>query len=136
MPAAATLPACAGLGDVLTELNVEQSLWLALVAVMGDPGQDMRQVAALNRWAITQAISNVVLPENAPLSVIQAAQFGLVWRSCRKALFLKGGGKKGRLRGYRPLEHADSSSNAIFGSQFGICERKCVESVSSGGPDG
>ena len=68
------------------------------------PGTDMRQVAALNRWAITQVISNVVLPGNAPLSVLQAAQLGFVSRSCRKALFLKGGGNEGDLEDIDPWD--------------------------------
>ena len=77
---------------MLTLLNLEAELWQALIMVMGDPGQDLRQVAALNRWAITQAISNVQLASGAPLSVVQAAQLGLAWRCCRKALLLEAGG--------------------------------------------
>ena len=69
IPDAAALVGCAGLTDLLTLLNVESVLCRALVAVMGDPGQDLRQVAAVNLWVITQAIPNVQLPSNAPLSV-------------------------------------------------------------------
>ena len=86
---------------------------------MGPPGLDMRHVAALNRWAINQAIANVHLPSNAPMSVVQAAQLGLVWRSCRKALFLKGRGLEADFEYTNPWEqqsNAPSKPAASSGS--------------------
>ena len=59
---------------------------------MGDPGGDTRQVAALTKWAIAQAISGVQVAPAQGATVVQAAQLGLVWRSCRKMAFLKSGG--------------------------------------------
>ena len=111
LPTAADLAGVAALPDLLAFLQVDQVLWRALVAVMGDPGRDMRQVAALNRWAINQAVANVQLPGGAPISVVQAAQLGLVWRSCRKALFLKGGGAEADFEDIDPWEQQSGSTS-------------------------
>ena len=69
------------------------------------------QVAALNRWAVNQAVANVQLPGGAPISVVQAAQLGLVWRSCRKALFLKGGGAEADFEDIDPWEQQSGSAS-------------------------
>ena len=92
LPSKAELATCNTLQDLLTLLGVAGPLWQALVAVMGDPGSDTRQVAALTKWAIAQAISSVQVAPAQGATVVQAAQLGLVWRSCRKMAFLKGGG--------------------------------------------
>ena len=92
LPSKAELEGCASLQDLLTLLGVASPLWQALVAVMGDPGGDARQVAALTKWAIAQAISGVQVAPAQGATVVQAAQLGLVWRSCRKMAFLKSGG--------------------------------------------
>ena len=95
LPAAATANAWGSLRAVLTELRIDPALWTALTNVMGDPGDEIRHVAALNQWAITQAIGAAQISDGVGVSVVQAAQLGLVWRSCRKHIFLKEGGAEG-----------------------------------------
>ena len=41
---------------------------------MGDPASDARQIAALNKWAIVQAISNTQVAPPQGATVVQAAQ--------------------------------------------------------------
>ena len=92
LPGNNEVAACATLSDLLSPLGVSTPLWKALTDVMGDPAGDIRQVAALTKWAIAQAIGGVQVAPNQGASVIQAAQLGLVWRSARKWAFLKGRG--------------------------------------------
>ena len=77
LPGGAELERCNNLQDILA-LGVADPLWRALVAVMGDPGTDTRQVAALTKWAIAQAISGVQVAPGQGATVVQAAQLGLV----------------------------------------------------------
>ena len=60
----AGLQACTNLQDVLALLGVAAPLWKSLSDVMGDPGGDIRQVAALTKWAIARAISGVQVALN------------------------------------------------------------------------
>ena len=92
VPSKAQLDGLANLSELLAFLAVAEPLWKGLTKVMGDPGTDIRQVAALNKFAIVQAISNVQTAPNQGASVVQAAQLGLVWRASRKWVFTKAGG--------------------------------------------
>ena len=105
LPGKAELLGCGGLMDLLRLLGVADPLWKALTDVMGDPGQDVRQVAALTKWAIAQAISGVQIAPNQGASVIQAAQLGLVWRSARKFVHLKAGGDESQFVDVDPWEN-------------------------------
>ena len=138
LPTASELSSVASLNDVLSLLQVDPILWRSLVGVMGDPGRDMRQVAALSRWAIKQTIAKVQLPSNAPLSVVQAAQLGLVWRSCRKALFQKGGGVEADFEDIDLREQQSSSTGrpTTPAGTNSLKKRKCAENGVSRGPDG
>ena len=51
-------------------------------------------MAALNKWAIVQASSNIQTGLSTWAIVIQAAQLGMVWRSARKIIFVKEGGNE------------------------------------------
>ena len=110
LPSKTDLASCNNLGDLLTLLGVSTSLWKALTDVMGDPGGDTRQVAALTKWAITQAIGSVQVAPSRGASVVQAAQLGLVWRSARKMVFLKAGGDETQFVDVDPWEPSGSGT--------------------------
>ena len=109
LPNKTELLACANLGDILSLLGVAAPLWKSLTDVMGDPGGDVRQVAALTKWAIAQAISGTQVAPGQGASVIQAAQLGLVWRAARKYSYLKAGGDEDQFADVDPWETATST---------------------------
>ena len=82
--------------DLLNALVVPDEVWAAFVHVAGDPGKDIRLVAAMPHWVIPQIVGSAVLPSGDRLTPIQAAQVGLVWRNARWVIHLRGGGDASR----------------------------------------
>ena len=82
--------------DLLSALGVPDEVWSAFVHVAGDPGNDIRLVAAMPHWTIPQTVGAAMLPSGDRLTPIQAAQVGLVWRNARWVIHLRGGGDAGR----------------------------------------
>ena len=78
--------------DLLTQLRVPDNLWDGFVATAGDPGNDLRLVAAMPAWTIPQIVSSTTLTTGERLTPIQAAQVGLGWRNSRWIVHLHGGG--------------------------------------------
>ena len=78
--------------DLLRQLGVPDPLWDAFVSTAGDPGNDLRLVAAMPAWTIPQIVSTSTLASGERLTPIQAAQVGLVWRNARWVAHLQGGG--------------------------------------------
>ena len=74
--------------DVLTLLQVADDPWNSFINVVGDPVNSIHSLAALPAFVVVQGAAQAVLPDGSPLSAIQAAQVGLVWRTCRFACFL------------------------------------------------
>lgn len=69
--------------DLLVKLRVPDPLWDAFVLTAGDPGNDLRLVAAMPAWAIPQIVSASSMASGERLTPIQAAQVGLAWRNAR-----------------------------------------------------
>ena len=122
LPSKAELMACSNLGDLLQLLGVADPLWKGLTAVMGDPGGDARQVAALTKWAIAQAISGVQTAPSQGASVVQAAQLGLVWRSARKMIYLKAEGEESEFVDVDPWETTSTSTAPVKPVQAAVKE--------------
>ena len=122
LPGKTELLGCQDLGALLSLLGVAAPLWKALTDVMGDPQGDVRQVAALTKWAIAQAISGVQIAPNQGASVVQAAQLGLVWRSARKLSFLKAGGDEALFVDVDPWEPASSTATSAKPPQAAVKE--------------
>ena len=78
--------------DLLRHLNVPDELWDSFVAAAGDPGNDLRLLAAMPYWTIPQIVGAALLPNGNRLTPIQAAQVGLVWRNARWVIHVRGGG--------------------------------------------
>ena len=78
--------------DLLRHLNVQDELWDAFLAAAGDPGNDVRLLAAMPYWTIPQIVGTALLPNGSRLTPIQAAQVGLVWRNARWVIHVRGGG--------------------------------------------
>ena len=70
--------------DLLQALMVPDPLWNAFIAQVGDPGNNLRIVAALPAHIISSAALQALLPTGDAISPVQAAHLGLVWRNSRK----------------------------------------------------
>ena len=77
--------------DLLQELLLPDPVWGAFVGQVGDPGNNLRVVAALPAHIVTAAALQAVLPSGEAISPVQAAHLGLVWRNARKLVHLWAG---------------------------------------------
>ena len=77
---------------LLRQLNVADDLWDAFIGTAGDPGNDVRLLAAMPHWTIPQIVGAALLANGNRLTPIQAAQVGLVWRNSRWVTHVRGGG--------------------------------------------
>lgn len=77
--------------DILTALAVTDVVWTSFVQQVGDPGPHIRSLAALPAAVVVQGCVQGTLASGDRLSGMQAAQVGLVWRTCRKLVHLWAG---------------------------------------------
>ena len=64
--------------------GVTEELWAAFVDVVGDPKEDSRLLAALPANVVQAAIEATGMPNGDPISLVQAAQLGLVYRLAKQ----------------------------------------------------
>ena len=67
-------------------------MWTAFVREAGDPNDDLRLLAALPGNVVAASLAQATFDDGAPLTAVQAAQVGLVWKLARRMMFVKGGG--------------------------------------------
>ena len=77
--------------EVKDSFGVGDALWKAVIFELGDPADDLRLLAALPKIAIVAATAQAKFPDGTNLLPVQAAQVGLVWRQCRRAMAAKAG---------------------------------------------
>ena len=70
---------------------MEDAVWTAFVQSAGDPGDDYRLLGALPPSAMAAAVEGATLPNGEQLTVIQAAQLGLVYRLARRRIHVDAG---------------------------------------------
>ena len=74
--------------------RLAEGLWNAFVARAGDPGDDIRLLAAMPPRAIAVACEAAeILPEGEPLTAMQATHVGLVYRLARRICWINSGGE-------------------------------------------
>ena len=91
-PSAATALSMGTVDDLIQHFGVSTELWQAFTQETGSPGNDLRLLAALPGSAVAAALSQAQLPSEVPLTAVQAAHVGLVWKLARKIMYTKGGG--------------------------------------------
>jgi hypothetical protein len=77
----------AGYGSLATcraFFGVTEELWTSFIQVVGDPKDDTRLLAALPATVIQAAIEATVMDNGDPVSLVQAAQLGLVYRLAKR----------------------------------------------------
>ena len=93
----ALFPAWANLNDVTDvaaarrHFGVQDAVWDAWVAQVGDPGMDLRLLAALPRTALQGGCQTAILPGGQGFTAIQATQVGLLWRLARRVVAFRAG---------------------------------------------
>ena len=100
------------INDLLGYLNVPDEIWNAFTAIVGDPVNDVRLLAALPRFVVVQALGQAILPDGNSISPIQAAQVGLVWRSSRMMAHIRAGGNPEEFTDVDPWEPDKSKEKA------------------------
>ena len=91
-PSAMAAAAMSSVSAVLEYFQVADALWTAFVREAGDPNDDLRLLAALPGNVVAASLAQATFDDGAPLTAVQAAQVGLVWKLARRMMFVKGGG--------------------------------------------
>ena len=81
-----------GLGDIKTYYQLPQEVWNAFVEMAGDPGDDLKLLAALPPEVVAASLSRAKLGDGEYLTAVHASHVGLVYRLARRILHVKGGG--------------------------------------------
>ena len=71
---------------------VPRELWASFVQVAGDPGEDMKLLAALPYTVIAASLERAITATGQPLTAVQASHVGLVYNLARRIIYTKGGG--------------------------------------------
>ena len=71
---------------------VPQALWRSFTEQAGDPGDDLKLLAALPPTVVAAALAQAQLPDGSPLTAVQASQVGLVFSLSRRILHTLAGG--------------------------------------------
>ena len=90
-PAWANLNGIADVPAARRHFGVEDAVWTAWIAQVGDPGNDLRLLAALPRTALQGGCQTATLPGGQGFSAIQATQVGLLWRLARRVVAFRAG---------------------------------------------
>ena len=90
-PSWADLSTFGDIPSIQAHYNVLDDVWRAVIAQLGDPGNDIRFLAAAPHTALVYAISQGVLSDGSSLTAIQATQVGLMWRLARMVVAYQGG---------------------------------------------
>ena len=78
------------MSELRAAMGVPDPLWQAWITQVGDPGEDIRLLAALPRVAVQSGCSFAQL-HGTTLNPVQATQVGLVWRLARRTMGAKSG---------------------------------------------
>ena len=90
-PSWATCSTMTQISDLVTALNVPDPNWDAFTHQAGDPGEDVRLLAALPRVALTSGCSLAIMPDGSNFTPMQATQIGLMWRLARRVTAARAG---------------------------------------------
>eukprot|EP00435_Cladocopium_sp_Y103_P036794 s2680_g9.t1 len=71
--------------------GVTADLWSSFVKVAGDPSDDFRLLAALPPSAVAAIIETVTMESGEPISIVQAAQLGYVYRLSKRKFHVDSG---------------------------------------------
>ena len=116
LPAEDEVRAVATVADAIRLLRVPATVWEAFLEQVGNPGQELRVVAALPAHIVVQGIGQAQVA-GVGLSATEAAHVRLVWRVARMAMYLKKGGDAALFEDVDPWAPSDNqrSSAQVLG---------------------
>ena len=120
LPSATDLAGITTLRELLDFSGMPDGLWNAFIQQVGDPGDNVRLLAALPRAVIVQGAVQASSPGGLAFSAVQAAHVGLVWRTSRRLVHIWSGLPPGEFRDVDPWEAANleqGTTNAAGGGQ-------------------
>ena len=91
LPTEAEVRALAGIADAVRLLRVPNTLWDAFKEQVGNPGDDLRILAALPAHVVVHGIGQATMA-GVHLSAVEAAHVGLLWRVSKMKMHLARGG--------------------------------------------
>lgn len=91
LPGEDEVRAVSNVAEAVRLLRVPATIWEAFLEQVGNPGQELRVLAALPAHIVVQAIGQAQAA-GVGLSATEAAHVGLVWRVARMAVYLRKGG--------------------------------------------
>lgn len=116
LPAEDEVRAVATVADAIRLLRVPATVWEAFLEQVGNPGPELRVVAALPAHIVVQGIGQAQVA-GVGLSATGAAHVRLVWRVARMAMYLKKGGDAALFEDVDPWAPSDNqrSSAQVLG---------------------
>ncbi|CAJ1350967.1 unnamed protein product, partial [Effrenium voratum] len=114
--------------SILRHYAVSSELWKAFTLEVGDPGEDLRLLAALPRNIVALGCEAAsVGGQN--MSAIQASQVGLVYRLARRQIHIMGGGDLQTWEDPNPWEDTggDSTGKSTPAPTFGVAGKVIEE---------
>ena len=115
-----------GLGDIKTYYQLPPEVWNAFVEMAGDPGDDLKLLAALPPEVVAASLSRAKLGDGEYLTAVHASHVGLVYRLARRILHVKGGGDWDQWGGYFTMarhfhntfgSYTNGNSCSIYGKE-------------------
>lgn len=111
-PAWAQLHTIPDVAAARNHFGVGDDVWHAWIANVGDPGTDLRLLAALPRSAVVGGCQTAVTAAGNSFTAIQATQVGLLWRLARRVLAFRAGLSADEFQDEDPWEAKGGNSAA------------------------
>ena len=114
------------LSEIKTYYNMPAPVWTSFTEMAGDPGEDMKLLAALPPEVVAASLSRARLPDGEFLTAINASHVGLVYRLARRILHVQGGGDWDGWADPSPWPETTSTSTSPTTTALapGLSERK------------
>lgn len=97
------------LDGVLTYFGVTNTLWTAFTAAVGDPGSDIRLLAALPGEIVAQSCTTATMADGRRLTPVEAIHVGLVHRACHRLVHVQSGAGLDSWRDPNPWDTSTST---------------------------
>ena len=115
--------------ELLTAMNVPDPVWYAFTSQAGDPGDDIRLLAALPRVALTSGCNVAVLPDGSTFTPMQATQLGLLWGLARRVAAARGGAAEQGFEDIDPWAETPSPTVSVGTAGTGMASQNLKDKV-------
>ena len=110
------------INDAVRLLRLPPTLWDAFIEQVGNPGQDLRVLAALPAHVVVHGVGQAVIAGQG-LTAVEAAHVGPVWRGVRFNMYLTRGGEAQNFVDVDPWELKRDGQAALANKGSGLKEK-------------